>query len=359
MVRILNTVMSRKRGIIFLLLLVSLAVLANEKLKAKLERALSKYSLSTRDETKDEYLNKVLIRAIRAGNFIATKNIIRLGGKINVPYGQSTHMSPLVVAIEEGRYRIFRYLLKIGADTNLVLYQKRDLVMKAAESGQLKMLKYLIIKKRMRYKNLDQNGRSAFAIAALNGRLRVTQYLHRLGGDTNEADLYGWSILAQTAFMEKASVVEFLVLKGARKDHALLLLKSYSNRFGYGDERHIAAIRAMTLIDPSHDKIEKNAIVLKVSDYRADLEPVKIYCACNLDEVKQLYTAHAKRRNSKLCKVGRITSTERWNCHEFRDLRNHCEKKGPDGRYKTHRMVPICSNSQLKAWGCNTSFYCV
>lgn len=105
-------------------------------------------------------------------------------------------------------------LIDRGMDVNTADPAGTTLLMVAARNGNQELLEFLL-KRRANFSIINRYGDSALSLAALQGHLKIVQFLGEMGAPMNQE---GWAALHYAAYAGHRDVVAYLLSKGADID---------------------------------------------------------------------------------------------------------------------------------------------
>lgn len=152
-----------------------------------------------------------LMQAVTEGNELALRESLIAGDSVNAAYQGET---PLRIALQEGRGRFVRILLRAGATPNWNLKpDQASLLMLASRKGMnAEVVEFIQSGQDINYVN--NQGWSALAEAALNGHLTTANILIDAGADV---DVYpdGESLLMRLVADNNMLIVKPMIEAGA------------------------------------------------------------------------------------------------------------------------------------------------
>ena len=134
--------------------------------------------------TVNNHEETVLFQVVRMGDDFCdiALRLLQCGVKVN-----STNdfgYSPLLVAVCEGHYQLFKLLLEFGADLTLKHFYGRNALMEAALRGNSKICREICQEARQEIDEKDSNGETALMIASRLGFDSTVQTLLDFGAST-------------------------------------------------------------------------------------------------------------------------------------------------------------------------------
>ena len=147
----------------------------------------------------------------------AAENLMNYGvdiGAVDINSPDKYGIPMLIKAAESGRLRVVQYLVDHGADIHIRTKFENTALMGASLFGHLGIVKYLV----SRGANVnDQNagGETALMRAAGQRHLGVVKYLLQHGADVNVQDRFGGTALMKGAYYGSLRIVKYLTEHGA------------------------------------------------------------------------------------------------------------------------------------------------
>ena len=199
--------------------------------------------------TKDEYGNNLLCRAILKENIKMAECLLKNGMDVNainngstalhiavdvqliemvklflVDYGADINKrdtrgnTPLNYAVYRGNKEIAYYLLDKGALLNTEGFNIEGMVRSALTGGMERIIDQLLKENTVDYDNKNSSGNSFLHAAAEGGVISFAGNLIEKGVQINEKNIYGWAPLHYAASKGQNAMIDFLVNRGADKN---------------------------------------------------------------------------------------------------------------------------------------------
>ena len=145
--------------------------------------------------------------------------------------------TPLNWAAAKGKYEIFLFLLESGADIETVDIDGSDVLINAAASGNLEMVRFLVEEKNCDIGYTDNNGVTPFLASCGSGNIETIKYFVEKGADTRVRSVSNGTPLASATYSGNADAVKYLLDLGCEHD--------VTNQWGVAPV-HYAAYRGQT-----------------------------------------------------------------------------------------------------------------
>ena len=153
-----------------------------------------------------------LFIAILNGRFNIVNTLIEAGADINQVDNDGD--SPLIVAVQHEKSDILQVLITAGADVQHVNKKRKSALMFASASGFLDIVQILIASK-AKINQTDGTGSDSLLFAIQNGLLYIVKALIEAGADMKHADNDGDSRLIVAALNGKSALLPVLINSGA------------------------------------------------------------------------------------------------------------------------------------------------
>lgn len=160
-----------------------------------------------------EYLQLLLLRAVRKGDETCVKKLLKLGVNINASYESDLHATPIFTAVAHEQTNMVDILFENGVDrksegVKLAFFY-------ACDTGQVHLLRRFLLAG-VSVNLTDNQGLTALVHAAALGNLSMLKLLMNHGADPNIASVSGATALM--AVGDNEPLVQFLIDSGSSID---------------------------------------------------------------------------------------------------------------------------------------------
>ena len=155
--------------------------------------------------------------AVQEGNLTLVQELIE-ADNTNLDLKDERQFTPLNWAVTSGHLEIFMYLLNLGADINTVDIDGSNLLINAAGSGKLDIVRYLVEDKGFDVNFKDNNEYTPFSAAAGSGSVELLKYMIEKGANIHTATSIGTVPIVNAIYSDSLAAVEYLFELGCEYD---------------------------------------------------------------------------------------------------------------------------------------------